>query len=136
MYQIGLHSKRLLDGTIEKGVSNWLTVQQISDFGFELSKQHFWDAICLRYGWNTANLPTIYPCGNRFSIQYCTNCKKGGFVSIRYKDLRDLTENMLAEVCKGIEIQLTGIKLDSRTANTTNEVRLGIRACGVWKRVQ
>ena len=64
------------------------------------------------------------------------SCKKVGFVSIRYKDLRDLTANMLSEVCKGIEIRLTGIKLDSRTANTTNEVRLDIRACGVWERVQ
>ena len=37
-------SKRLLDVSIEKGVSNWLTALPISDFGFELSIQHFWDA--------------------------------------------------------------------------------------------
>ena len=37
-------SNRLLDVSIEKGVSNWLTALPISDFGFELSKQHFWDA--------------------------------------------------------------------------------------------
>ena len=52
-----------------EGVSNWLTALSISDFGFELSKQHFWDAIHLRYGWSIANLPTTCPCGSRFSIQ-------------------------------------------------------------------
>ena len=34
----------------EKGVSNWLTILPISDFGFQLSKQHFCDVIRLRYG--------------------------------------------------------------------------------------
>ena len=34
-------SKRLLDVSMEKGVSNWLTALPITDFGFELSKQHF-----------------------------------------------------------------------------------------------
>ena len=43
----GVSNWRLVDVSIEKGVSNWLTALLISDFGFELSKQHFWDAICL-----------------------------------------------------------------------------------------
>ena len=43
-------SKRLLDVSIEKGASNCLTALPISDFGFELSKRNFWDAIRLRYG--------------------------------------------------------------------------------------
>ena len=67
--------------------------------------------------------------------------KKGGFVSIRHNDLIDLTANMLSKVCKEIEIEpkltpLTGEKLDNRTANTTNEARLDIEACGVWERGQ
>ena len=85
----------------------------ISDFGFELSKQHFWDAIHLRYGWSIANLPTTCPCGIRFSIQHCMSCKKksgnwgggGGFVSMRHDNLRDLTANIISEVCKDIEIE-------------------------------
>ena len=67
--------------------------------------------------------------------------KKGGFVSIRHNDLRDLTANMLSEVCKDVEIEprltpLTGEVLGSRTTNTTNEARLGIRARGVWEQEQ
>ena len=69
------------------------------------------------------------------------SCKKRGFVSIRRNDLRDLTANILSEVCKDIEIEpkltpLTGEELGNRTANTTNEARLDIRARGVWERVQ
>ena len=67
------------------------------------------------------------------------SCKKKGFVSIRHNYLKDLTANMLSEGCKDIEIKpkltpLTGEVLGSRTANTTNEARLEIRARGVWER--
>ena len=31
-------------------VSSWLMVLPIIEFGFELSKQPFWDSIRLRYG--------------------------------------------------------------------------------------
>ena len=79
-------SKRLLDVSLKNGVSNWLTALPISDFGFELLKQHFSDAIHLRYGWSIANLSTTCPCGTRFSIQHCMSCKKGDFVSIRVID--------------------------------------------------
>ena len=99
-----------------KGLPNWLTTLPISDFGFKLSNQHFWDAIRLRCGWSIANLPKTCPCGSRFSVQHCMSCKKGIFVSIRHNDLRDLTANMLSEVCKDVEIEpkltrLTGKEL-------------------------
>ena len=69
------------------------------------------------------------------------SCKRGGFVSIRHNDLRGLTADMLTKVCKDIEIEpkltpLIGKEFGSRTANTTNEARLDIRACGVWERGQ
>ena len=44
-------SKRLLQLSTEKGVSKWLTTLTIAEYGFEFSKQQFWDSICLRYGW-------------------------------------------------------------------------------------
>ena len=113
----------------------------ISDFGFELSKQHFWDAIRLRSRWSIANLPATCPFGGRFSMQHCMSCKKGGFVSIRNNGLGDLTANILFVVCKDVKIEakltpLTGKELESRTANTTNEARRNIRARGVWERGQ
>ena len=52
-------SKRLLQLSTEKGVSNWLTTLPIVDYGFELSKQKFRDSISLRYEWEISKLPTI-----------------------------------------------------------------------------
>ena len=97
--------------------------------------------MCLRYEWSIANLPTTCLCGSRFNVQHFMSCKKGGFISIRHINLRDLTANMLSEVCKDVEIEpkltpSTDEVSGSRTANTTNEARLDIRARGVWERGQ
>ena len=96
---------KLNDNSQEKGTSNWLTVIPLSDQGFSLNKQQFWDAIRLRYGWFIANLPTNCVCGASFDTQHCMNCKKGGFVTMRHNELRDLTANMLTEVCKDVAIE-------------------------------
>ena len=53
-------SKRLLKLSTGKGLSNWLTMLPIVEYGFELSKQQFWDSICLRYSWEISKLPTTY----------------------------------------------------------------------------
>ena len=39
--------KRLVDISTLSGVSYWLTVLSITEFGFELSKQPFWYSIRL-----------------------------------------------------------------------------------------
>ena len=62
------------------------------------------------------------PCGGKI---WYMSCKKVDFVSIRHKDLRDLTSKMLSEVCKDIEIELKltpliDEELDSRTEDTRN----------------
>ena len=72
-------SKRLLRLSTKKGGSNWLTMLSITKYGFELSKQQFWDSICLRYGWEISKLPTICPCGSKFDIQHSMGCKNGAF---------------------------------------------------------
>ena len=50
--------KRLVDISTLTGVSNWLTVIPITEFGFRLSKHQFWDSIRL------SNLPTSCLCGS------------------------------------------------------------------------
>ena len=42
--------KHFVDMSALTGVSNWLTVLPITEFGFELSKQQFWDSVRLRNG--------------------------------------------------------------------------------------
>ena len=60
---------------------------------------------------------------------------------MRHNNLRDLTANIISEVCKDIEIErkltfLTGKELGRRTTNTTNKARLEIGAHRVWERGQ
>ena len=133
--------KRLLQLSTEKGVSSWLSMSPIGDYGFELSKQQFWDSVSLRYGWEISKLPTTCPCRTKFDIQHSVSCKKGGFVIIRHNDLRDLTAKILSEVCCDTEIEpklvpLSGEYLSNRTANGSNETRLDVRARGFWEKEQ
>ena len=98
--------KHLVDISTETGISNWLTALPITEFGFELSKQQFWDSIRLRYDWEISNLPISWTCGSKLDIQHSMGCKKGGFISIRLNDLRGLTANMTSEMCKVTETEL------------------------------
>ena len=69
-------------------------------------------------------VPTTCPCGNNFDIQHNMSCKKGGFMSLRHNNLRDLTS-------KDTEIEpklkpLFGDELQGRTSNTSNKARVDI----------
>ena len=60
------------------------------------------------------------------------SCKKGGFISIRYNDLRNLMTNTMLEVWKDTEVEpkLTTLyeeELHGRTLNNSNEARVDIR---------
>ena len=55
--------------------------------------------------------------------------RKGGFVTLRHNEVRDITASLLNEVRKDIRkepplIQLTGETFEQRTANTSDEARL------------
>ena len=41
--------KRQNDANRETGAYNWLTTLLIKEFGYELSKEEFWDALRTRY---------------------------------------------------------------------------------------
>ena len=76
----------------------------------------------------TCNLPASCPYGSKFDIQHSMSCKKGGFIYIliRHNDLRDLTANMMSEVCKDTEVepklsQFSEEKLQCRTSNNSNK---------------
>ena len=102
--QTQLDEKCLNKITQEKRVSNWLKAYPISDQGYDLNKQQFWDCVCLRYGQRLTNIPSTCSCGSKMDIQHAMSCKKGGFITIRHNDLRDLTANLLTELCKDVDI--------------------------------
>ena len=110
----------------------------IAKYGFELSMQHFWGSISLRYGWDISKFPTC-PCGSKFDIQHSMSCKKGGFATIRHNKKWDLIVKVLSEVSNNTKIEpkllpLCGENWGNRTANRSNEVRLDVETHGFWER--
>ena len=71
------------------------------------TNNNFWECVSLRYGWRLTNIPSTCSCGSKMDIQHAMSCKKGGFITIRHNDLRDLTANLLTEVCKGVNTEPT-----------------------------
>ncbi len=121
----------------EKGASSWLTTLPLKVHGFTLHKQAFRDALSLRYGWTPKKLPTKCACGSSFTVEHALSCAKGGFPSIRHNEIRDLTANLLSEVCNNVCIEpellpVTEENLAGASANTQPGARLDIAANGVW----
>ena len=94
----------------------------------------------MRYGWQLERLPANCERGVTFSTQNALSCKKGGFVSLRHNQLRNITAKWLVnqrECCKDVRIEpmlqpLTGESSPLRS-NTTDEARLDVSAKGFWE---
>ena len=108
----------------------------LSEEGYHLTKQLFWDMLRIRYGWTLTRLPSYCECGIKFEIQHAPSCQMGCFVSLRYNHIRNITSILLKEVCKDVRVepqlqQLRGEYLQHSTA-AGNEVRLDISARAFW----
>ena len=66
----------------------------ISGHGFNLHKGTFWDALCLRYGWQPSSLPQLCTCGASFTVNHAMTCHKGGFPTIRHNEICDLSASL------------------------------------------
>ena len=94
---------------------------------------------CMRYGWQPSRMPSHCVCGVDFSVEHALSCSCGGLPSIRHNDIRDLTANLLTEVCSNVSIEpslqpLTGEILNHRSSNIYTEegARLDVCAQGFW----
>ena len=139
--QLSPQLNRLVELAMEKGASSWLSVLPLDDHNFSLHKGAFKDAICLRYGWKLPNTPTKCTCGTAFSIDHAIICPKGGFPTIRHNELRDVTASLLSEICHNVATEprlqpLSGESLTHRSAITSDDARLDIRARGFWSAAQ
>ena len=129
--------KQVNESARESGSSNWLTSLPLEDSGHVLTKQEFWDALNLRFNWPLSRTPSKCVCGDNFDLNHAFSCKKGGFVSSRHNELRNISASLLSEVCKDVCVEpalvpLSGETLIPKTANTSAEARLDISARGVW----
>ena len=65
------------------------------------------------------------------SLSQAFTCKKGGFVSNRQNDIRNITTNLLNEVCKDVCVEpvlapLSGESIIPKSANTSADARVDI----------
>ena len=138
---LSMQMKKALELAREKGASNWVSTLPIGDYGFDLHKGAFRDAIALRYGWKPENLPKDCVCGKSFSVEHALSCSKGGFPTIRHNEVRDYMAELMKEVCTEVstepELQpITGEVMRGRSANVQEGARLDVRAKGFWQRGQ
>ena len=123
----------------DKGASSWLNAIPFEDKGLYLNKQEFRDSLRLRYNIRLKDLPSKCACGEPFSVDHALICKKGGFVAQRHDNIKNLLVSSLAKVCKNVESEPHLQPLDNetftfRTANTSEEARLDIKAGGFWSK--
>ena len=106
--------------------------------GFALHKGGFCDALALRYGWSPKNLPVSCVCGRSNNIEHALSCPNGAFPTIRHNDIRDLTAELMSDVCHDVSTEpplqpLSGESLSLRTANQDVGARLDIKDSGVLR---
>ena len=120
-----------------KGASSWLTVLPLDEHGFSLHKGDFRDAICLRYGWPLSHLPSDCVCGASFTVDHAFTCFHGGYPILRHNEIRDITAQLMSEVCPNVATEPTlqpvsNERFVHRSANTESGARLDVRAQGFW----
>ena len=129
-------TKRMIQILNRKEILNWLTNLPIKEHGYELTKQEFWDAIKIRYNWPLGRIPSQCFCGESFNVTHALSCKKGGFVTLRHKEERDITSELLDGVC--IDVRKDPILQEVNNGDRPGEVkksketRLDINALNFW----
>ena len=90
--------------------------------------------LALHYNWQPSQTPTTCACGRNFSVDHALSCPKGRFPSIKHNEIRDITANLLSEVCNDVRIEpdLQPIDGEQLTGNVEDGARLDIAANGFW----
>ena len=111
----------------------------LADQSLALNRQEFRDSLCLRYNLPLVDIPSLGVCGDKFTVGHALSCKKGGFVAQIHDGVHDLLTAFINKVCNNVEIEprlqpLDNERLHLRSAVTSSEARLDIKAGGFWSR--
>ena len=98
-------TKKVVTQAKEKGASSWLTVLPIKEHGFTLTKNEFRDAIHLCYNKTLKRMPGQCPCGQNYDVTHAMNCKRGGFIIMRYNNVRDFEANLPKTTFNDVEVE-------------------------------
>ena len=58
-------------------------------------------------GHQITSQPCNCVCGRYFSVEHALRCNNGGFPIKRHNELRDITANLLDEICTGVGVEPT-----------------------------
>ena len=96
-------------------------------------KGDFHDAVCLRYEWSLPHLPMECICGASFTVDHAFTCPHGGFPTLRHNEIRDITAQLMPEVCPNVASEptlqpVTNERFFHHSANTESGARLDVKA--------
>ena len=112
-------------------LSHWLCALPVLKDNFNLSSQEFRDAICMRYLKPLVSLPPLCDgCGAQFSTVHALDCRKGGLVSLRHNEIRDLLCDLSSIVWSNVVREPI---IQEPNANSEGLVA-DMAARGVWQR--
>ena len=139
--KLSAESKPFIEQARDKGASSWLNALPIEELNFVLNKEEFRDALRLRYNIQLDNMPSTCACGQKFDVNHALTCKKGGFITERHDNIKNLFTGLLSRVCKDVEsephlIPITQESFPLKTTNTADDARLDIKAKSFWQRGQ
>ena len=130
---------QLVNQSRDKGANSWLNAMPLADQSLALNRQEFRDSLRPRYNLPLVDIPSQGVCGDKFTVGHALSCKKGGFVAQRHDGVHDLLTAFINKVCNNVEIEprlqpLDNERLHLRSAVTSSEARLDIKAGGFWSR--
>ena len=113
-------------------MSAWLLVPPIVKDNFDLSANEFRDGLALRYGKPLLQIPPVCDgCGSAFTVTHALDCRKGGLVTQRHNEVRDVICD-LASMVWGQVIREPVVRDSIDSSNSALVADIGIR--GVWQR--
>ena len=132
------YTKRKMETLTQKWSSNWLAAIPIKGLGYELIKQEFWDAIGIQYDWSLDGVMFQCVCKASFDVTHALSCKKCGFITLRWNEVRGIKTELLNKICidvrrKPILLELNNEDLPLQ-ANSSQKIRLGISSLNFWSK--
>ena len=96
---------------------------------FCLSKSEFNDAIAMRYGLPLKALPSKCDgCGSAFDLPHALSCKKGGLISLRHNEVRDVLGDLSSLAWSNVQKE----PLIREHSNEQPALRADLLVRGVW----
>ena len=99
--ELNAKTRRAIQRAVEGKISSWLTALPLAHHHFDLSATEFRDALALRYNRPLLKLPANCDgCGAATSLEHALDCKKGGLVTQRHNEVRDVIGDLASLVYK------------------------------------